>query len=114
MVNTALRPDASLSELLAARARAASAPRLTADVVGGALVAGAVLVWRPSWWPLPLAAALCFAAFGVWGIADRELAAGHARGPLRAVRAAAAVLGAAAALLLAFGLVGLVVGPFQL
>jgi hypothetical protein len=30
-------------------------------------------VWRPGGWILLLSAGLCFAAFGAWGIAEREL-----------------------------------------
>lgn len=68
------RPDATLPQMLATRARAASDGRLALDAAGGLLVAGAALVWRPAGWFFIAGAALCFAAFGIWGIADRELA----------------------------------------
>jgi hypothetical protein len=107
-VDSTLRPDATLPEALAHRARHASDGRLALDAGLGFLAAIGALVWRPAAWFLVASAALCFAAFGVWGIADRELSE---RGPaapaavawsLRAARVAATALGvlAAAALLL--------------
>ena len=74
MVNSVLRPDVGLPELLAARARSASDTRLVLDVAGGLLASGVAVAWRPAAWFPMLSAALCFAAFGCWGIADRELA----------------------------------------
>jgi hypothetical protein len=72
-MNPALRPDASLSEFLAARARAASDGRLVVDVIVGCCGALAVSAWRPIGWLALLGISLCLAAFGGWGIADREL-----------------------------------------
>ena len=93
-------PDAGLPAFLAHRARTASDRRLVADAVGGILVATAVAIWRPGTWVLLLCAALCFAAFGLWGIADREWTdrSTHARNvrTLGILRTAAAVLGALA------------------
>lgn len=66
-------PNASLPAMLAARARGASDGRLLADVLGGVAVASAVAVWRPAAWLILFAASACFASFGLWGIADREL-----------------------------------------
>ena len=73
MVNSAPRPDVSLPELLAARAHHASDTRLALDVALGLFAAAAAGVWRPTGWILLLSAGLCFAAFGAWGIAEREL-----------------------------------------
>ena len=73
MVNSAPRQDASLPELLAERAHHASDTRLALDVVLGLFAAAAVGVWRPTGWIVMLSAGLCFAAFGAWGIAEREL-----------------------------------------
>lgn len=73
MVNTAFRPDASLAEVLTARARAASDTRLALDFAGGFVFAASAYIWRPKGWFLVLSAAICFAAYGAWGIADREL-----------------------------------------
>ena len=114
MVDTAARPDAGLAELLALRARSASRRRLTLDVVLGLSVALVMALWRPVAWPVPFSAALCFAAFGVWAAADRRLVAlvAHARTELtlhppaaplalwRTVRALAAAVGVAAAIVL--------------
>ena len=78
MADTTAHSDASLPELLAARARSSSDLRLTLDVAVG-LAAGAVAVWwHPTGWIVALSAALCFAAFGAWGLADRALRARHA------------------------------------
>jgi len=94
--------DSTLPELLADRARRASDFRLALDTGAGVLVSAAALFWRPRAWVLLLSASLCFAAFGLWGIADRA----H----LRPLRALAAVLGAVAALALAGGVVALGLG----
>lgn len=102
MIQTLPRPDASLPEFLAARARRATDTRLAIDaLVGLSIVAGV------AWWNGPGASFLismgaCFLAYGVWGIADRELgehadAAPSVRRSLRTLRAVAAVLGFAAA-----------------
>jgi hypothetical protein len=104
MSESTLRSDATLPEFLAARARQSSDPRLAAHVAIGVLAAAAVLFWHPRGWIPLLAAALCFAAFGLWGIADRALETSPGRA-LRTLRASAAVLGAIAGLALAFGLV---------
>ena len=73
MMNPALRPDASLVEYLVARARAASDGRLVIDALGGLLLALAIVVWRPVAWTSLAAICLALAAFGFWGIMDREL-----------------------------------------
>ena len=112
------RPEVSLPEMLAHRARTASDLRLALDAGGGALATIAVLIWHPAgWWPLLASAALCFASFGIWGIADRELADRAVAGDavsraLRAVRVGAAVLGGAAAAMLLFGMLGVALGTW--
>ena len=72
-MNPALRPDASLTEFLAARARAAPDGRLVVDVIVGSLAALGVATWRPTGWLALVGVAVCLAAFGLWGIVDREL-----------------------------------------
>jgi hypothetical protein len=99
MPDETLRPDITLPELLARRARGASDGRLVADAAGGVLVAAAALFWRPQLWPLVVSAAMCFSAFGLWGIADRALGGSRATVPL-ALRGAATALGVLAALAL--------------
>ena len=71
MVLSALRPDASLQEFLTHRARSASVRRLATDTLIG-LVACAAAVWRqPTGWLVLASAALCFFAYGSWGLLDR-------------------------------------------
>lgn len=98
-------PDLNLRDFLSARARTASDLRLVLDTGLGLLAAMVALLWRPAGWKLVTSAALCFVAFGGWGIADRELQErehdpGNSRISLRLLRLArlfAATLGAAAA-----------------
>ena len=111
MIDTVPRPDASLPELLAARARHASDTRLALDAVLGFLVVTVIALWRGPGWLLLASVAACFFAFGVWGIADRELgerastASPRTIALLRAVRVGAGILGAIASfLVLATGL----------
>ena len=118
MMNPALRPDASLPEFLAARARAASDGRLVVDVIAGCGVALGVAVWRPVGWITLLGAAMCLAAFGVWGIVDREMRE-RAETPhayvlrvLSMVRVAAAVVGALAAVTAILAVLGVVLGTW--
>jgi hypothetical protein len=117
MVNTALRPDAGLAEILITRARASSNRRLALDLGLGVAIAAAVLVWRTPGWAVFLTAALCVASFGAWGIADRELHdAVVAPGPLRAralriVRGGSVVVGTGAAAALIIAVAGIALGP---
>ncbi len=104
MVKVMLPADASLPDVLAARARAASDSRLVADVIGGVLAVVALSVWRPWAWLSLAGVALAFAAFGSWGIADRELQERGDRGArwlritLTSVRVASVIIGAIAAM----------------
>jgi hypothetical protein len=118
MADTELRPESSLAEFLTDRARHASDARLVVDVGAGLAVAVAVVLWRPHAWMLLVSAALCFAAFGAWGIADRELGGAPAAryhvpaGVLRGVRVAASLVGAVAALALLIGGLGFALGTW--
>jgi hypothetical protein len=118
MMNPALRPDASLAEYLAARARASTDGRLVADVIAGACVVIAVAAWRPTGWLCLIGAAACFVAFGAWGIADRELGerADTPRGAMRSVlvvvRTLALGLGVLAAALALFAALALTLGTW--
>jgi hypothetical protein len=80
MVLSALRPDASLPEFLAHRAKSASVRRLSIDVVIGLAGFSAALRWRPTVWLVLASAALCFFAYGGWGIADRARSESMGRG----------------------------------
>jgi hypothetical protein len=102
MIDSIPRPDASLPELLAARARHASDGRLALDATGGFIFVLLAALWRGPGWHLILSIAACFLAFGVWGIADRELgersgsASRSALQLLRGARVIAIVVGALA------------------
>ena len=111
-------PDASLPDALVARARAASDGRLAVDVVGGLAVAIASVAWHPGVWPVLVSVGLCFASFGAWGIADREIAErptatdhGFLR-VLQGVRALSVVVGTASVLALMFSILGLALGTW--
>ncbi len=71
MVLSALRPDASLPEFLAHRAKSASVRRLSIDLAVGLAGLWAALHWRPAGWLAVASLAVVFFAYGGWGIADR-------------------------------------------
>jgi len=85
MVLSALRPDASLPEFLAHRARSASIRRLSVDLAVGAAGFAAAIYWRPAGWLIIASLALVFFAYGGWGVADRARSSAASRGnaPLR-------------------------------
>jgi hypothetical protein len=85
MVLSALRPEASLPEFLAHRARSASIRRLSLDVVAGLATLSGLLWSRPTGLLVLGSAALAFAAYGCWGIADRARSVVVARGESRAL-----------------------------
>lgn len=116
MIDTIPRPDAGLPDFLAARARHASDTRLAADAIGGVVVAvGASLLRFPAWF-LVLAAASCFFAFGMWGIADRELGergesmSSVMRTLLKMAQAVAALVGTAAVAVLLLSAMAIALG----
>ena len=86
MNSPALGPDAGLPEFLVARARAASDGRLVLDVLVGSLVALAEAVWRPTGWISLAGLSMALAAFGIWGITDRELRDRASTAPVWVVR----------------------------
>jgi hypothetical protein len=79
MVLSALRPDASLPEFLAHRARSASARRLSIDLAVGVAGLSAAFHWRPAGWLVIASLALIFLTYGGWGIADRVRSIASAR-----------------------------------
>ena len=96
---------------LAARARRTSDGALAlASGVGCAYLA-ALLALRPSWWSFVIAP-VAIGAFGLWGIADRELAGSDAtrRRLLLLARALAAAIGTLAVLTSVFRILGALVG----
>lgn len=106
----------TLGVLLAQRARSASDLRLALDAGLGIVCALAIVLLRPAYWIVWASAALCFVAFGAWGIADRSLA-GAAGQPalervLRVSRALAVGLGALSATLFGLGVMMIAVGTW--
>jgi hypothetical protein len=85
MVLSALRPEASLPEFLAHRARAASLRRLSLDLVLGLGALSGLLWGRPGGLLVFASAALFFALYGAWGIADRARSATAETGDTRVV-----------------------------
>ncbi len=116
MVVTEIDPNASLAQILSARAKRTPMDRLLIDLVGGGLVM-LVAAWaRPGGWVALTAAAGCFVAYGAWAIAERKLLAvmwpesvAHEQA-WRAVRSGAAVVGIAAFVLLLFSTMGIALG----
>lgn len=119
MVATELPGNASLAELLSARAHRTPRDRLALDVIGGVMIAAAALWARPSGWVIVAAAAGCFAFYGIWALAERRLLLQPRteREPLeslwRAVQGAAALLGLSAFVLLLFAALGVALGPIK-
>lgn len=107
--------EETLGEFLASRARSASEIRLVGDAAFSIFAAVAVGVWRGPLWDVRIAIALCFLAFGIWGVADRDLARRpdaprRERLVLRVTRIAAALLGFGAAAYLMLSLLGRAIG----
>jgi hypothetical protein len=120
MAESSPESEVNLSEFLSARARSVSDARLVLDAAVGLVVAVVALIWRPAGWYFIASAALCFAAFGGWGIADRELReryedvanTGTALRALRFARATSATLGGLAAGALLIELLGVALGTW--
>jgi hypothetical protein len=107
----------SLFAMLAARARRASDAMLAAQTAVGGITVVALLAIRPRWWMYALLPVVA-GAFGLWGILERGLAE---RGPERGERYARAVgaaqwltvaAGTVAAIVTAFAVLGILLGPF--
>lgn len=106
----------TLPALLAHRARHASDGRLVLDAAGGLIVGALALATRPPGWPILTSAAASFLAYGVWGISDRILddagVGAYSARALRALRGAAAALGAASALALVLTAMAFMLGTW--
>ena len=108
--------DADLPEFLAARARGASDLRLVADTMIGLIAVFAAIVWPFPYSLFVLTAGGCLLGFGVWGIADRELAerGSSATGAqtrwLRLAKRVATAVGATSAAVLAVRFMALLIG----
>ena len=109
--------DEDLFHALASRARATSDGRLVLAVILGLAAALGIAVWRPPAWPLLGSIGVGAAAFGAWGIADRELAE-HSTTPrlstriLRIGRVVSLVIGTCAAIVAAFAMLGVALGTW--
>jgi hypothetical protein len=107
--------EETLGEFLASRARSASEMRLVGHAAFSIFAAVAVGVWRGPLWDIRIAIALCFLAFGIWGVADRDLERrlDAPRRELilpRVTRVAAAILGFGAFAYLMLSLLGRAIG----
>lgn len=106
-----------LFHVLASRARSTSDGALVLAVIVGLSEAIVVAARRPAGWMLLGSIGVCAAAFGGWGIADRELVerAGGGRvtvTTLRGVRVLALIAGVGAAIVAAFRVLGAVLGTW--
>lgn len=112
-------PNASLAEILRARAHRTPQDRLLIDIVGGVLVVAAAVWARPAGWVALAAAAACFFCYGAWAIADRNLRARPWPESVpneslwSVVRGAMAVVGIVAFTLLLFATLGIALGPIK-
>jgi hypothetical protein len=91
--------------------------RLALVVLTGLTTTLGLALWRPPAWLLIGSMALAAAAFGAWGIADRELAErGATRSlstqALSVVRGSCLVLGACAGIVALFSLLGVALGTW--
>jgi hypothetical protein len=79
---------------------------------------GVTPIWHPRAWIVPVSMGLVLAAFGGWGIADRELAErsgetrGRSLGGLRLVRGLAVLVGALGTIVACFAVLGLALGTW--
>jgi len=111
-----LPPNATLAEVLSARARRTPRDRLLVDIVGGLLIVSAAAWARPKGWVVVAAAAGCLAAYGLWALAEVHLLERPwpERTPheaaWRAIQQAAALLGVTAFVLFLFAALGVGLG----
>ena len=116
-MTTTSRASDDLFHALAARARTTSDGRLVLAVLGGLATTLGTAVWRPFGWLVIGGVGLCAAAFGAWGIADRELAersamTGSAVVVLRVVRVCSVIVGSCAAIVAALVMLGAALGTW--
>jgi hypothetical protein len=115
MVDTSAEREETLGEFLASRARRASDTRLASHAITAVLAAVAIAAWRGPAWDIRLSIAVCFLAFGIWGVADRDLAQRHTTPrrvllALQTTRVVAAVSGFAAVAYLMMAVLGRALG----
>jgi hypothetical protein len=118
MFLSARRSDATLLEVLAARARSSSARRLAVDCIVGAVIAAAVLRRDSALKIVMTSAAVCLVAYGAWGLVDRAVAMSatktgtRAATALKVLRALIAVCGVLAAVGVLLGVWALALGTW--
>jgi hypothetical protein len=104
MFLSARRPDASLLEFLAERARVSSSRRLAADLIAGAAILALALRWESGARLTVALAATSLIAYADWGLLEHTASRLEARGwsrtsaALRALGGLCAVAGVVAAL----------------
>ncbi|HLB10865.1 MAG TPA: hypothetical protein VK617_15100 [Gemmatimonadaceae bacterium] len=107
----------SLFAILAARARVASDATLAAFTAIGGVAAVALIAVRPRWWMYALLPVVA-GAFGLWGILERGISERGANRSARYDRVIAAMqwlavaIGTVAAIVTAFAVLGILLGPF--
>jgi uncharacterized membrane protein YidH (DUF202 family) len=116
-VTTTPHSSDDLFGALATRARATSDGRLVGAAIGGLAATLGIAIWRPFGWLVLGSAGLCAAAFGAWGIADRELAERGAMSRpsavvLRVVQVGSVVVGSCAAIAAMLVLLGGALGTW--
>lgn len=119
MVALELPTNATLSEVLSARARRTPRDRLVVDIVGGALIAGAAAWARPGGWVALAAAACCLGAYGLWALAEVQLLPRswperiRFERTWRVLQPSAALVGIAAFVVFLFAALGVALGPIK-
>jgi peptidoglycan/LPS O-acetylase OafA/YrhL len=114
-IETAQDREETLGEFLAERARRLSDTYLAGHAITAVLAAVAIAAWRGPLWDIRLSIAVCLLGFGIWGVADRDLAqresaSRSALWALRSARLVAAVCGFAAGAYLMMSLLGRALG----
>jgi hypothetical protein len=118
MVLSARRPDASLLEFLADRARSASVRRLAIDAAVGVSASVAAIRWTETFTLLVASAGILLACYGAWGLFDRARtrlerdAWRRTLGLIDAICALSAVLGVLAASGILYGVWAVALGTW--
>jgi hypothetical protein len=113
--NVAVEEEETLGAILADRARRASDSLLAGHAIAATLALVGIAVWRGPLWDVRLSVAVCLMAFGIWGIADRDLRSDTPRGrglllTLRSARVVSAVVGFSALAYMMMSLLGRTLG----
>lgn len=116
MILDSVPPNATLSSMLHARAVAATPRRLALDIVLGTAVAAFAAWARMFGWITLLCAGLCFACYGIWAVAERQLETGPSsisvarEYAFTLLRGIAALGGMSALLVMSFSLISVMLG----